>query len=260
MIASKIVAVAVAVEVLGVEADVEQHRLDRRLRDHHRPEDRLLGLEVLGGTTAAVPLLRQLLLSRACARLRAWNGHVPQVWIRARRRILGPRSRGPSAADGHQKITTGPGTRPPLWVFAECGAEKLPRLAERARWRCRRELLGVGDDRLHGGGLAPADLDLDHVGAGLADRLVEADLLALDLELASRLDRLGDLLGGDGAEQLAVLAGLVVDRQDGLAEQGGGLAGALGGLALLGLLALEAATASSSAPLVAGWASLRGIR
>ena len=36
----------------------------------------------------------------------------------------------------------------------------------------------VGDDRLDRGGDAAADLDLDHVGAGLADRLLEPDLLA----------------------------------------------------------------------------------
>jgi hypothetical protein len=37
-------AVAVAVEVVGVKVRVEQHRLDRRRRDHHRPEHRLLRL------------------------------------------------------------------------------------------------------------------------------------------------------------------------------------------------------------------------
>jgi hypothetical protein len=39
---------ALAVEVLVVEADVEDHRGDRALGDHHRPEDRSLCLEVLG--------------------------------------------------------------------------------------------------------------------------------------------------------------------------------------------------------------------
>ena len=53
--------------------------------------------------------------------------------------------------------------------------------------------------------------------------------LLVDLHAAGGLDRLGDLLRGDGAEQLAVLAGLVVDRQHGLGEQGRGLVGAIGG-------------------------------
>ena len=57
-------AVAVAIEVLGVEADVEQHRLDRRLRDHHRPEHRFLGLKVLRRDDG-FSVGRQLLLSRA---------------------------------------------------------------------------------------------------------------------------------------------------------------------------------------------------
>src|SRR3954454_8814863 len=95
-------------------------------------------------------------------------------------------------------------------------------------------LLRLGDDGLDRRRDPAADLDLDHESAGLADRLLEADLLAVDLDAAGGLDRLGDLGGGDGAEELAVLPGAVVDSQDGLAEQRGGLAGALRGL-LLGL-------------------------
>ena len=40
--------VALAVEVLVGEPDVEDHRVHRRLGDHQRAEHRLLGLEVLG--------------------------------------------------------------------------------------------------------------------------------------------------------------------------------------------------------------------
>ena len=65
--------------------------------------------------------------------------------------------------------------------------------------------------------------------------LVEADPLAVDAQAARLGDRVGDLLRGDGAEQAAVLAGAVGDREHGLREQRGGLAGALERLAL-GLL------------------------
>ena len=63
----------------------------------------------------------------------------------------------------------------------------------------------------------------------------QADLLAVDLDASRRLDRVGDLGGGDGAKELPVLSGAVVDRQDRLGEQRRGLAGALRGL-LLGFL------------------------
>ena len=57
-------AVAIAVEVVRVEADVEQHRLDRRLGDHHRAEDGLLCLQVLGRDDGR-SVARQLILSSA---------------------------------------------------------------------------------------------------------------------------------------------------------------------------------------------------
>jgi hypothetical protein len=56
---------AIAVEVLGVEADVEQDRLDGRLGDHHRPEHGLLGLQVLGRDDRALSVGGQLLLGFA---------------------------------------------------------------------------------------------------------------------------------------------------------------------------------------------------
>jgi hypothetical protein len=51
------------------------------------------------------------------------------------------------------------------------------------------------------------------------DRGVETDLPAVDLDATGIADRLGDLLGRDGAVELAVFAGTVVDRQNGLGEQ-----------------------------------------
>ena len=46
-----------------------------------------------------------------------------------------------------------------------------------------------GDDRLHRGDRAVGDLDLDHVGADLADRLLEADVAAVDAQVAGLADR-----------------------------------------------------------------------
>src|SRR4051794_24835894 len=77
----------------------------------------------------------------------------------------------------------------------------------------------LGDDRLHRGDGAIGELDLDHVGADLANRLLEADLAPVDAKITSVLDRVGDLLGPDGAEELAVLAGTLINRQDGFGEQ-----------------------------------------
>ena len=41
------VAVAAAIEVLGAQPGLAHDRVDRRLGHHHRPEHRLLGLEVV---------------------------------------------------------------------------------------------------------------------------------------------------------------------------------------------------------------------
>jgi len=40
--------VAAAIEVLGAQPRLPHHRIDRRLRHHHRAEHRLLGLEAVG--------------------------------------------------------------------------------------------------------------------------------------------------------------------------------------------------------------------
>ena len=65
------------------------------------------------------------------------------------------------------------------------------------------------------------DLDDDHAGADGLDRLVEVDVAAVDRDAARLLDGVGDVLRGDRAEQAAVLAGLVGDREDRLVEQRG---------------------------------------
>src|SRR5699024_1092108 len=91
------------------------------------------------------------------------------------------------------------------------------------------------------------DLDGDgelHVGvqfhghqmlSGALDRIIEADLFAIDLDLLLGGDRIGDLGGGDRAEE-PILAGRAGRDRDRVVHQGlgdllGGLAG--GGVALL---------------------------
>src|SRR5689334_3236782 len=74
-------------------------------------------------------------------------------------------------------------------------------------------LLLLDDHRLDGRGDAVLDLDVDHPGADRADRLLEVDLAAIDLDAAGLLDRVDDVLRRHGAEQAAVVAGLVRDRE-----------------------------------------------
>ena len=122
------------------------------------------------------------------------------------------------------------------------------------------ELLLLDDHRLDGRHHAVLDLDDDHVRADVADRLLEVDLALVDLDPARVADRVGDVLGGDRAEQASVVAGLLGDRQDGLAEQAAfSCARAFDSRSARSAAALRS-WAASSAPFVAGWASLRGIR
>jgi hypothetical protein len=79
----------------------------------------------------------------------------------------------------------------------------------------------LADDRLDRGSRAVGQLDLDHEGAEFAQRLVEFDFAFVDSQVASLAQRVGDLLRPDRSEQLAVLAGPLVDRQHGLGEQPG---------------------------------------
>ena len=72
-----------------MEPDVEQHRLDRRLGDHHRPEHRLLCLQILGRDDRRLSVGGQLLLSRAGA-CPAYRPSLHSVWIRARRIPIRP--------------------------------------------------------------------------------------------------------------------------------------------------------------------------
>src|SRR6185295_14277624 len=91
-------------------------------------------------------------------------------------------------------------------------------------------LLLLDDHRLDGRGDAVLDLDVDHAGADRADRLLEVDLAAIDLDAAGLLDRVDDVLRRDRAEQTAVVARLVRDREHRAAEHGGGVLRALVGL------------------------------
>src|SRR3954470_4937806 len=91
-------------------------------------------------------------------------------------------------------------------------------------------LLLLDDHRLDGRGDAVLDLDVDHAGADRADRLLEVDLAAVDRDPAGLLDRVGDVLRGDGREQAAVVARLVLDREHRAVEDRRGLLRALGGL------------------------------
>src|SRR3954470_2858480 len=86
--------------------------------------------------------------------------------------------------------------------------------------RGRSLLLLFDDERLDGRRHAVGDLDDDHVGADVLDRLLEVDLPAVDLQAAGVADRVGDVLGGDRAEQPPVLARLLRDGQDGAREDG----------------------------------------
>ena len=70
-------------------------------------------------------------------------------------------------------------------------------------------LLLLDDHGLDGRGDAVLDLDDDHARADGADRLLEVDLAAVDRDAAGLLDRVDDVLRRDGAEQAAVVAGLV---------------------------------------------------
>src|SRR4051794_1455039 len=84
-------------------------------------------------------------------------------------------------------------------------------------------LLVFDDHRLDGCDNARRDLDLDDAGADRLDRLAEPDVVPVDREAARLLDRVSDVLRRDRAEQAAVLARLVRDREDGLVEQLGAL-------------------------------------
>ena len=66
----------------------------------------------------------------------------------------------------------------------------------------------------------------------MPDRLVQLDLATIEPEAARLADGVDDLLRGDRAEQTAVVAGRMRDRQHRLGEQRHVLLGLLGSLAL----------------------------
>src|SRR3954452_8686449 len=75
------------------------------------------------------------------------------------------------------------------------------------------------DDRLDLRGHALVHLDRDHVRAGGPDRVLELDLALVELEAARLLDRVDDVLRGDGAEQPAVVARRLRDGEHRAREQ-----------------------------------------
>src|SRR6478735_251856 len=84
-------------------------------------------------------------------------------------------------------------------------------------------LLLFNHHRLDRRGDAVLDLDLDHARSDGADRLLEVHVAAVDRDAARLLDRVHDVLRRDGAEEAAVVARLVRDRQDRAAQQRRGL-------------------------------------
>ena len=67
------------------------------------------------------------------------------------------------------------------------------------------------DHRLDRGHGAAGNLDLDHVGADRLDRLGQTNRCLLDADATGILDRVGDVLSGDGAEEATVFAGLLLN-------------------------------------------------
>src|SRR3954471_8712927 len=78
----------------------------------------------------------------------------------------------------------------------------------------RAESSGRRDDGLDLSGDSLVHLDRDHVRPGRADRIVELDLPLVELQAARLLDRLDDVLRRDRAEQPAVVARRLRDRED----------------------------------------------
>src|SRR2546421_4770742 len=102
--------------------------------------------------------------------------------------------------------------------------------ATQAKSRPGTRASGGGDDRLYLSGDALVDLDRDHVRTGRANRVIELHLPPVELQATSLLDRVDDVLRGDGAEQAAVVAGRLRDREDGAREKRGVFLCAIGEL------------------------------
>jgi hypothetical protein len=110
------------------------------------------------------------------------------------------------------------------------GRLREPSRAAVVRGASRKELLLFDDHRLDGRGDVVGDLDDHHARPDGLDRLVEVDLALVELDAAGLADRIDDVLRGDGAEQAAVVAGLVRDREHRLVQELGVVAGLGGGL------------------------------
>ena len=121
-------------------------------------------------------------------------------------------------------------------------------------------LLRLGDDRLHLRGGPAADLDLDHEGPGLADRLLEADLLPVHLEPAGGW--IASAISAEVTEPKSLPSSparwLIVRTV--FPSRRGGLVGALGRLLLGGRGALASPPGLLAEEASAGCASFRGTR
>src|SRR4028119_13162 len=104
--------------------------------------------------------------------------------------------------------------------------------AERLYTGGRGDLQFGDDDDLDAGLDIAVDLDRDLVGAERLYRLLHADPAPVDAHAAGLLDCVGDVGGGDGAEEALVLAGAGLDGYDALVEGRGDLPGAVGGAAV----------------------------
>ena len=192
-IAAKIARWRLAVEVLGLQALLDDERVERPVGEQDRAEHRLLGLDGCAGGAAR----------RAARPVPAVEGRAP--WRPSK--LVRPASR--SYATGSRRLD---GLRAQVRRVRRTSASLFAR-------RASRRLLLLDDHRLDGRRDAVLDLDDDHVGPDVLDRLLEVDLAAVDLDAAGVLDRVGDVLVGDRAEQATVVAGLLLDREDRLGEQ-----------------------------------------
>ena len=195
------------------------------------------------------PTKSRLRASSTRSRCRRW-------WSRARATRSGCRPPGAEPRGGQGRRQPRPQGRP------RRGRGRGPRMAARDRGLSRAKRYFCSATIVFTDAVAPpGKLDLDHVGADLADRVVEVDLAAVDLEPARLGDRVGDLGAGDRAVELAVLAGAVLDREHGLAPAARRSARRARPPPGRRFSATSRRRwASSSERSVAGWASLRGTR
>src|SRR5579871_2519337 len=108
------------------------------------------------------------------------------------------------------------------WQAAQTRRHKnSPTPASRGGSKAENGWSGGDDHGLDGRGDLVGHLDYDHVGPDVPDRLVEMDLAPVDPDPACFADRIRDVLGRHRAEQAAIVARLLRDRQHGPSEHGG---------------------------------------